>query len=381
MEDKQELIFKEHDTVFDQYKIIKEIARGGMNSYIYLAEDLKNKNHLTGNCFVAIKVINRTSEMTIDDWNRFYDECVTSIRVSGLPNVIETYRVKKSEDDQNIIVVMEYVNGESLRSVLNKQGQLTLNEALFLFKKLLVALKSLYSFNHKIIHRDLKPENILLSKDRTELKLIDFGIASVINQTKKGISTKLITNESQLFGTYPYLSPDLLKALSTDNEEEKLSVINEQCDFFSIGIILYEMLTGNKPFVASDYTKEEVIQLPLKYDLPDLHRINPKIPLWIENVIFRCIASKPEDIKYRYNNIDEIINEVNQMIASPDLASQQHLLKPYRNRVMQNASFNIDKEKSKSKFYNAPWFFFSMAWLTGLLVLTAIILVIIYHVI
>lgn len=249
---------------------------------------------------------------------------------------------------------MEYVNGKSLRQVLNQQGALSVNESIFLFKKILLALKSLYSFKQKIIHRDLKPENILLSKDRTELKIIDFGIASIIAQTHQ---KSLLSNEKQLFGTYPYLSPDLLKVFNAKDEKDKLSIINEQCDFFSIGVILYEMLVGSKPFIADDYAKEEVISLPLKYDLPDMHRSNPKIPLGLENIVFRCVASKKEDIKFRYNNINEIISDVNELEIDVANHQNQHLLKPYNKRVMQNSVFNLEKEKVKTKFYVSTWFY------------------------
>ncbi len=366
------------DLVFNQYKVIKQIAKGGMNSYIYLAEDthIQEENH--PDRFVAIKVINRSQEMSQVDWDRFHDECITAIRVSECPNVIKTFRIKENIEKTSLTIVMEYVNGKSLRQVLNQQGALSVNESLFLFRKILLALKSLYSFKQKVIHRDLKPENILLSKDRTELKIIDFGIASIIAQSHKN---SLISNESQLFGTYPYLSPDLLKVFNAKDESDKLNIINEQCDFFSIGVILYEMLVGSKPFIAADYSKEEVIGLPLKYDLPDMNRSNPKIPVGLENIVFRCIASKKEDIKFRYNSIDEIIADLDELEIDVNKQQNQHLLKSYHKRVMQNSIFNMDKEKTKTKFYVSAWFFWTLTWLTILLGVTAIILILVFHLI
>jgi serine/threonine-protein kinase len=246
---------------------------------------------------------------------------------------------------------MEYIDGMSLRDYIEIHGYLSVNDTLFHFQKILEGVKELHSFKDKIIHRDLKPENILLSHDLRSVKIIDFGISSVftkINQTDK----QLFTNEKVIFGTYPYICPDLLKFRDTDDEKRRASIISEQFDFFSLGVILYEMLTGDKPFYAKDYDKIDVIKLPLKYDLLILSDINPHIPVAIENIIFRCMASKPEDLKYRYENINQIIDDVNRYITQPEKTTGDVLLKPRNKRYFQiKGGFNIESQILKEKFY------------------------------
>ena len=373
------------EIVFDRYKILKQIGKGGMDSVIYLVEDITEKS--SKNSFnkakYALKIINRAENTTDEAWNRYYDECTTCTRISQCENVAKTYHVVELVKNQTIMILMEYIDGNSLREVIQTQGSLGVQESLFLFRKILVALQDLHSFSNKIIHRDLKPENILLSKDRSDLKIIDFGISSVVftsfDQNTKKVVKKFSTNENQLYGTYPYISPSLYQAYGPSSSTEKrFEVINEQCDFFSIGIILYEMLTGNKPF-NGDPNDQEVIKLPLKYDLPPLSKNNPKISPAIENVIFRCIASKPDDLKYRYSNVQEIIKDVDEIINNPQEAKLAELIKPYSKRTIQANVFDIESEKSKLKFYKLPWFYWLIVWITVGVIAGAIILLIIIN--
>lgn len=378
----KEFNIKIGDILFEHYKVLKQIGKGGMDSVVYLVEDTTAPKNSFSLNYYALKIINRTKDTTDESWTRYYDECITCTRISQCENVVKTYYIKEVIKDKTIAILMEYVNGNSLRVVIEKEGLLSVQEALFLFKKMLLALKDLHSFNGKIIHRDLKPENILLSKDRSNLKIIDFGISSVIYSqfSKDDVkeNNKIATNEKILCGTYPYISPDLYNAYrpgSTD--EQKFKVINEQCDFYSIGIILYEMLTGNKPFIG-DPTQQSIITLPLKYDLPPLSKNNPKIPAAIENVIFRCIASKKEDLCFRYNNVLEIIHDVDEIIRYPEKAQTAQLIKHYAKRTMQASFFDIEREKTKLKPYNFPWFFWLFAFLTAALIVLTVVLIIVF---
>jgi serine/threonine-protein kinase len=109
---------------------------------------------------------------------------------------------------------MEYIQGETLRSIINRQGTLGIEQTLFLFKKILIAVRGLHNFRQKIIHRDLKPENIIISRDLTSLKIIDFGISTVLLTARDNNSkeNKILTSENELYGTFPYISPLLYKA-------------------------------------------------------------------------------------------------------------------------------------------------------------------------
>lgn len=381
-EDKEikEFNIKIGDIIFDHYKVLKQIGKGGMDSIIYLVEDTTAQKNSFSLNYYALKIINRAKDTTDESWARYYDECITCTRISQCENVVKTYYIKEIVKDKTIAILMEYVSGNSLREVIEKEGLLSVQEALFLFKKILLALKDLHSFSGKIIHRDLKPENILLSRDRSNLKIIDFGISSVvysqISKDEAKENNKFATNEKVLYGTYPYISPDLYNAYRPSSTvEQKFKVINEQCDFYSIGIILYEMLTGNKPFIG-DPNEQSIITLPLKYDLPPLSKNNPKIPLALENVIFRCIASKKEDLCFRYSNVLEIIHDIDDIIKYPEKARTAQLIKPYSKRTLQANFFDIEREKSKLKPYNLPWFYWLFAFLVVALVMSAIILII-----
>jgi serine/threonine-protein kinase len=249
--------------------------------------------------------------------------------------------------DNTVIIVMEYIDGPSLKNYIDAHGCLSVKEAIYYFLEMLKAINELHSFKQKIIHRDLKPANIMLTKDLKNIKVIDFGISSVIDLDH---DNNVITNEKVPFGTFPYLHPDIL-SLKKLSVEMRTKIIGEQFDIYSLGVILYEMLIGKYPFIG-DYHKQEYIKLAQKYDFVSLNDIDNNIPPALENVIYRCLACKPEDAKFRYNNIQEIIEDVNHIIANPTQANCAKLLKPKNKRVLQMPmAFNVENQKLKEKFY------------------------------
>jgi serine/threonine-protein kinase len=259
--------------------------------------------------------------------------------------------VAKINNGNSIIIVMEYIDGISLHDHLAKVDYFSVREATYYFARILDGIKELHSFNEKIIHRDLKPENIMLTKDLMQVKIIDFGISSVMIDSTLSGEKKIVTNEETIFGTYPYISPDLKKMFKkTPVEREKL--ISVQFDFFPLGVIFYEMLMGEKPFKTADENDISVIGLPLKYDMMCISDINPNIPTTLENIIFRCLASKDSDLKYRYQSVNEIINDLNNYNKDPQKGAFAKLLKPKNERTLQlyNA-FNVIQQKQHEKFY------------------------------
>jgi serine/threonine-protein kinase len=252
---------------------------------------------------------------------------------------------------------MEYIDGISLHDHLEKIGNFNIKEAIYYFKHIIEAIKELHSFSEKIIHRDLKPENIMLTKDLMNVKIIDFGISSVIIEFALTNDKKAITYEETIFGTMPYISPDLLKMVGKSGIA-KHQIISEQFDFFSLGVIFYEMLMGEKPFKIADENDKNVIKLPLTYDMMCISDINPTIPVFIENIIFRCLASKNSDLKYRYHSINEIINDLNDYSSNQDKATFAKLLKPKKERTLQlSNTFNVQAQILKEKFYEKAWFY------------------------
>ncbi len=373
---KETPLFSKGSLVLGQYEIIREIGRGGMNSIIYLAEDttidlnkypLQNKN-------VAVKVVTRNNTVTDTEWTKFLDECVTCNRAGNLPNIVKTYQVAKINNDNTIIIVMEYVDGISLRNYLNTHGYLSVQESIYIFQKILIGIKELHSFKQKIIHRDLKPENILLTHDLRQVKIIDFGISSVV-EFKNDKSNEVLTNENALYGTYPYISPDIFKMSNGANNKVNSSFISEQFDFYSLGIIFYEMLIGRKPFHADNYNNVQVISLPLTYDMPVMSDINPNITPDIENIIFRCIASKPNDIRYRYHSVQEIINDLDAVEKQKVNLVDQKLLKSRKERTFQTKNiFDVTKQKERRRFYERWWFFWSITLFALALIIITIVL-------
>ena len=342
------------------YKVVKKIAKGGMGSIIYIVQNVNN------NKYYAAKVIYKTPKTEIS-WNAFKDELVTCWRVNKCPNVVHTYAEDKSNPDR-LVFIMDYVDGPTLRDLIH-QTHLSVEETIYIFKKVAIALDSIHSFRHKIIHQDLKPENIVLSKDRSDVKILDFGIANVL--VKGRDKNHILTKKEEIHGTFAYISPDVVKSVymskmnrSANAIDDVNKIVNEQLDFYAFGAMLFETLMSRKPFYAPDYEKKEVAELPLKYDLPIMSNENPKIPVILDNIVYRCMASKPQDTKYRYNNAKEIIADLEtarKQIKQPKLTE---LVKPASERSFQPASkFNFKIDKSQTKFYSSKWFFFLVCFL------------------
>lgn len=179
-----------------------------------------------------IKLVKRSPEDTNDKWAKLQQELITSSRISH-PNLIATYET----DDKGIliernnrmirindvlVIVMEYVQGTTLRNYIISKGNLSVKEALYYFRRMVEGIQKLHNYSHQIIHRDLKPENLMLSKDYRELKIIDFGISTSISTESV---LKVLTNEKALYGTHEYMCPDALQKEPVLDENNK-PVIN-----------------------------------------------------------------------------------------------------------------------------------------------------------
>ncbi|MCQ2957008.1 MAG: serine/threonine protein kinase [Mycoplasmoidaceae bacterium] len=265
------------------------------------------------------------------------------------PNLAKTHNVFVTNNNQ-IVFIMDYIDGITLRTYLNKHGCLTPKVALNIFKKILNGIKQLHGYKQKIIHRDLKPENIMVSHDLSRVVIVDFGISSVI--TKDMDQNKVMTYEMDLYGTASYILPDLLETYKKKDGPRNISV---QSDFFSLGVILYEMIMGTLPFTQikdsdGSLDKRATIKLPLRYDMINISA-NPTIPPSLENIIYRCIVSKPSEIKHRYEDIEQIINDVNNCLPLLDKKSDPTpLLKPVNQRFYQSLPLmDVDQIRSNQK--------------------------------
>ena len=169
-----------------KYKILNLLTQGGMDSSIYLAEDISfsEKNYFSNKYkYSAVKIIEKTEDTDNAQWEKILDEGTTTGRLIGKKNIVELYEFAKLNEN-TILIIMEYIDGPTLSKYISNSGVIPLNESIYIFEQVLIGVNELHKNSNIIIHRDLKPDNILISKDLSKVKIIDFGISSVLKKTK-----------------------------------------------------------------------------------------------------------------------------------------------------------------------------------------------------
>ncbi len=259
----------------DRYQIEKLIGEGGMAN-VYLAQDkiLDRK--------VAVKVLR--GDLADDEKfvRRFQREALAASSLSH-PNIVEIYDV--GEDEGNFYIVMEYIEGKTLKQLIKKRGVLSLSETMDIMLQLLDALAQAH--DSYIIHRDIKPQNIMI-KDSGLVKITDFGIAVAINSAQ-------LTQTNSVMGSVHYLPPEQAGG--------KGSTIRS--DIYSLGILMFEMLTGKVPFKGDSAV--EIALKHIKEPLPSPKALNPVIPQSVENIILKAAAKNP---KNRYRDAREMKEDI-----------------------------------------------------------------------
>ena len=259
----------------DRYEIIRSIGEGGMAN-VYLGYDtILDRN-------VAIKILRGDLSNDEKFVRRFQREALSASSLAH-PNIVEMYDV--GEDDGLYYIVMEYVDGKTLKQLLKRRGNLTLSEAIDIMLQLTDGM--MHAHDSYIIHRDLKPQNIMI-KDDGQIKITDFGIAMALNSTQ-------LTQTNSVMGSVHYLPPEQASG--------KGSTIKS--DIYSMGIIFYELLSGSLPFRG-----DNAVEIALKHmrePLPSLREENSLIPQSIENIITRATAKNPknryEDVKSMHDDL------------------------------------------------------------------------------
>ena len=279
-----------------------------------------------------------------------------------------------------IIGIISYLP-KDIRDI-RKQRALKIDRAMFYFKNICQGVKHLHQINEKrtIIHRDLKSDNIMLSKDLRQIKIIDYGIATSI------YDNVFESSEGTIYCTANYTTPDILqlktsiitKAMEGDPKamKEMASILSVQFDFHALGVILYEMLTGSYVFreIENENDRTKIAKWKT-YDLPILSNRIANIPNSIDNILFRLTASKPEDIKYRYKNIDEIIADINTW-DNPERKNEP-LLKPVEKRKFEQPDvFDIEKLKGTESWYSKWWVFILVNCSSIVVLLLTIIIIV-----
>lgn len=259
----------------DRYEIIKTIGEGGMAN-VYLANDLILDRK------VAIKVLRGDLSNDEKFIRRFKREALSVSNLSH-PNIVEVYDV--GEEDGNYYIVMEYIEGKTLKQLLQKRGALTLPEVIDIMTQLADGLA--HAHEAYIIHRDIKPQNIMI-EDNGLIKITDFGIAMALNSTQ-------LTQTNSVMGSVHYLPPEQANG--------KGSTIKS--DIYSLGILMYELLAGSVPFKGD--TAVEIALKHMKEKLPSIRKQNPTIPQSIENIVLKATAKNP---KNRYDSVREMYSDL-----------------------------------------------------------------------
>ncbi len=267
--------------LIDRYEIIGKVGAGGMSD-VYKAKD-----HILGR-IVAIKELKNEFSEDINFVTKFRTEAQSAAGLEH-PNIVNVYDVG-SENGLHFIV-MEYVEGITLKTYIEKKGQLTFKEATSIAIQVARGIEAAH--NKNITHRDIKPQNIMISTEG-KVKVTDFGIA-------KAISSNTISSDAM--GSVHYASP----------EQARNGFIDGRSDLYSLGIVMYEMVTGRVPFdgettvaVAIQHLQEEMI-------LPRLYA--PDLPISYEKIILKCTQKNPER---RYQNVAELLADLRQALSTPD---------------------------------------------------------------
>ncbi len=267
-----------------RYEIREIIGIGGM-AVVYKAYDCIEDR------IVAVKILKEEFIKNEEFITRFKNES-KAIAVLNHPNIVKVYDV--SFGDLIQYIVMEYVDGVTLKEYINKQGSLRWKDAVYLTIQVLRALQ--HAHDKGIVHRDVKPQNIMLLADGT-IKVTDFGIARFARSEHKTMTDKAI-------GSVHYISPEQAKGEITD----------EKADIYSVGVMLYEMLTGKLPFEAESAVSVAIMQLQKDPVLP--REINNTIPVGLEQITMHAMQ---KDVAKRYKSAAEMLRDLEEFRRSPDM--------------------------------------------------------------
>ena len=269
-----------------RYMVVKHIGQGGMADVYVAVDTLLNRE-------VAVKVLR--GELSNDPVAllRFQREANASTALSH-PNIVDIYDV--GEENGYHYIVMEYVRGKDLKQLIAQRGALCKEEAVAIMKQLVSAVAEAHRCN--IIHRDIKPQNVLIKDDGT-LKVVDFGIALAQDALQ-------LTQSDSVMGSVHYLAPEVARG----------EAATRQSDIYSLGIVFYELLSGEVPFHG-----EQAVQIAMKHmreEIPSIRKLNPQLPQAVENVILRATAKNKN---FRYPSCEVMLQDLTTCL-SPQRADE-----------------------------------------------------------
>jgi len=304
-------VIEKGQMINDRYEIEKLIGEGGMAN-VYLAKDsiLARK--------VAIKVLRGDLAGDEKFVRRFQREALSASSLSH-PNIVEIYDV--GEDNGNFYIVMEYIEGKTLKQLIKKRGVLTISETIDIMLQLLDALSTAH--DSYIIHRDIKPQNIIV-KESGLVKITDFGIAMALNNVE-------LTQTNSVMGSVHYLPPEQASG--------KGSTIRS--DIYSLGILMFEMLTGRVPFKGD--TAVSIALKHLKEQLPSVREINPVVPQSVENIVLKAAAKNQ---KNRFKDARQMADSIKTCLDE-DKENEEKIVFKYPETDFSDTKVTAAKEEKK----------------------------------
>ncbi len=300
----------------DRYEIVGKAGSGGM------ADVYKAKDHTLGR-FVGIKVLKPEFSEDVNFVTKFRTEA-QSAAVLEHPNIVNIYDV--GSENSIHYIVMEYVEGITLKTYIEKKGQLSFKEAVSIAIQVGRGIEAAH--NKHIIHRDIKPQNIIISTEG-KVKVTDFGIARVANTN---------TINSDVMGSVHYASP----------EQARNGFVDEKTDIYSLGIVMYEMVTGRVPFDGESTVAVAIQHLQEEMVVPSAYA--PGLPVSIEKIILKCTQKSPDR---RYNSISDLLMDLKKALISPDedFVVMVPLGQQDKTRVMKPDEVESIKEQTRSIYY------------------------------
>lgn len=275
--------------VADRFEVQEKLGSGGMGSVYLAAQEPVGRQ-------VALKVLNEELSHDHESVARFRREAKAASMLKS-PHTVTLYDFGQ-DDDGLLFLVMELLEGESLRERLDRLSRLEWQEALQLVRQVAESLSEAHAAG--IVHRDLKPDNIFITRDgsgRERVKVLDFGIARLLQSVE---GTESLTQKGIIFGTPGYMSPEQAKGVEVD----------ARADLYSLGVVLYELLAGAPPFAA-----ESIVMLLSQHITEDPEPIGaraPDLPPELEALVARLLAKDPDD---RFQCADELLDELDALLG------------------------------------------------------------------
>ena len=303
----------------DRYEIIKSIGEGGMAN-VFLANDIiLNRN-------VAVKVL-RGDLSNDDKFIRRFEREALSVSNLSHPNIVEIYDV--GEEDGEHYIVMEYIEGKTLKQLLKKRESLTLTEVIDIMTQLTDGIS--HAHESYIIHRDIKPQNIMIEDDG-RIKITDFGIAMALNATQ-------LTQTNSVMGSVHYLPPEQASGKSA----------TVKSDIYAMGIMMYELLTGTVPFRGDNAV--EIALKHMKDKIPSVRKQDPSIPQSVENIILKATAKNPRN---RYDSAKEMHEDLLNCLNEEHANDKKISFEYPENDLDSTAPIPVVNKKKKEKIVEKP---------------------------